>query len=269
MIGFADCDFDVLMSISNKSQEAFGKASWCPLVPKVKVELPYSTESGISKEQFEDFFGKLERQRYEGFYWEWSNGTVTMYEYASTKHGFAARSFDIELGFSAFTGGWERSLTFLGTGRLKNPNQYESNWEPDGAYKVKGRNGPVGHVDYPTPYPTVVLEVACLEPTIHVMNKGRALLSPDTTIQIVIIILIRPEIQGKGSLQLWKLQRDGLDVHFELGNPNCTVEGDPDFQLRLPVRLLFDDAPIPPALVGVENVLLDLFAWKRRYLGLP
>ena len=115
----------------------------------------------------------------------------------------------------------------------------------------------------------MVVEVATSESTLHVLNKGQALLSPGTSIQIVIIILIRPGIEGAGSLQLWKLQRDKLDVHFELGDPNCTAADDPSFQLRLPVRLLFDDAPIPPALDGVENVVLDLFAWKRRYLRRP
>ena len=110
-------------------------------------------------------------------------------------------------------------------------------------------------------------EVPPTPPTLS--EEGQAFLSHGTSIQIVIIILIRPEIEGAGSLQIWKLQRDGLDMHLELGNPNCTVADDPGFQLRLPVRLLFDDAPIPPALVGVENVLLDLFAWKRRYLDLP
>jgi hypothetical protein len=55
----------------------------------------------------------------------------------------------------------------------------------------------------------------------------------------------------------------GLVGRLDVVNQNCTVAGDPSFQLRLPVRLLFDDAPIPPALVGVENVLLDLFAWKQ------
>ena len=54
-----------------------------------------------------------------------------------------------------------------------------------------------------------------------------------------------------------------------MGDPNCTVPGDPNFQLRLPVRLLFEGAPIPPALVRFENVVLDLFAWKSRFFDLP
>jgi hypothetical protein len=61
-------------------------------------------------------------------------------------------------------------------------------------------------------------------------------------------------------------------MHYDLGDPNSTAAEDPSFQLRLHVRLLFDDAPIPLTLAGVENIvlvrLLDLFLWKRRYLRL-
>ena len=77
------------------------------------------------------------------------------------------------------------------------------------------------------------------------------------------------DLEGADSLQLWKIQRDRTDLHFRLGDPNCIAMGDPNFQLRLPGRLLFDDAPIPPALVGVENVVFDLFSFKREFLGLP
>ena len=95
-----------------------------------------------------------------------------------------------------------------------------------------------------------------------------ALLAPDTTIQIVVVIVIRSDRPGPDSLELFKLQRDRLDQHFELGNPNCTVPGDPSFELHLPVRLLFDDAPIPPALAGCGNIVMDLFSWKSRFLNL-
>jgi hypothetical protein len=40
-------------------------------------------------------------------------------------------------------------------------------------------------------YPTLIVEVASSESSLHVMNKGQALLSLDTSIQIVVIILIR------------------------------------------------------------------------------
>ena len=113
----------------------------------------------------------------------------------------------------------------------------------------------------------MVVEVASSEPTEHVLKKGRAFLCRETTIQIVIIILIRPDLAD--SLQLWKIQRDCTDLHFRLGDPNCIAMGDPNFQLRLPVRLLFDDAPIPPAIVGVENMVFDLFSFKREFLCLP
>ena len=59
----------------------------------------------------------------------------------------------------------------------------------------------------------MVVEVASSESTEHVLNKGWALLSYSTTIQIVVIILIRLHIGGTQSLQLWKLQRDRLDMH--------------------------------------------------------
>ena len=169
----------------------------------------------------------------------------------------------------SLVGGWDRALRAIGSTRLRNPDPEESNWEADCAYLPRGRDGPLGDVGNSMPYPSLVVEVASSESTEHVLNKGWTLLSHGTTIQIVVIILIRPHTVGAQSLQLWKLQRDRLDVHYEMGDPNCTVPGDPNFQLRLPVRLLFEGAPIPPALVEVENMVLDLFAWKSRFLDLP
>ena len=101
----------------------------------------------------------------------------------------------------------------IGSTRLTNPDPEESNWEADCAYLSRGRDGPLGDVENSMPYPSMVVEVASSESTEHVLNKGWALLSYSTTIQIVVIILIRLHIGGTQSLQLWKLQRDRLDMH--------------------------------------------------------
>jgi hypothetical protein len=107
--------------------------------------------------------------------------------------------------------------------------------------------------------------VASSETTQHVFNMITFYLRPCTLIQIVIVIDVLRTRDGEDSLQLYKFQRDPSDLHFELGDPNCTMLIDPRFQLALPVHLLFDNAPIPPSWSGL-NVMLDLFAWKGHYL---
>jgi Uma2 family endonuclease len=231
--------------------------------------MPFLTEHGVTRDQFEDFFGKLEAHSYEGFKWEWRKGEVLIYEVVGMPHEAAAHNFNFQFCTASMAEGYGRALRMIGSTRLRNPDPNESNWEPDCSYAPVARNGPFGDLEHLTPYPTMVVEVASSETDNHVLKKGRAYLSWGTTIQIVVIILIRPDLEGADTLQVWKFQRDRTDQHFRLGDPNCIAMGDPNFQLRLPVRLLFDDAPIPPALVGVENVLFDLFSFKREFLGLP
>ena len=258
-------------SLTSKcSESSDSNARWSPTVPRDvdfwQTEMPYLIEDGISKEQFEGFFCDLEVHAYEGFKWEWSEGRVWIYELVGQPHERASRAFEREINSQGAHGGWADSLSYNGSSRLINPNPNESNWEPDCSYLPERRNGPPGDVDGLDPYPTMVLEAATSETTQHVLNKVTSYLSPGTTIQVVIVIEVRRTIEGAGSLQLWKFQRDRSDLHFELGDPNCTMSNDPRFQLALPVHLLYDNAPIPPSLVGVENVVLDLFAWKRHYL---
>ena len=230
--------------------------------------MPHTTEDGISKEEFEEFFSNLELHSYKGYKWEWKMGAVIIYELVGFHHERAARTLDREMGALSLDGGWDRALLEMGSTRLLNPDPHSSNWEADCSYVPNGRNGPFGDLQGLTQYPTLVVEIAVSEPKQHALDKAWALLAPDTTIQIVVVIVIRSDRPGPDSLELFKLQRDRLDQHFELGNPNCTVPGDPSFELRLPVRLLFDDAPIPPALAGCENIVMDLFSWKSRFLNL-
>ena len=63
-----------------------------------------STDYGISKKQFEDFFCEMETHSYEGFKWEWSN-TVRIYELVGGQHEIAARAFGKEIGDVATVGG--------------------------------------------------------------------------------------------------------------------------------------------------------------------
>ena len=140
---------------------------------------------------------------------------------------------------------------------MVNPDPDDSDWQPDSSFFPDGRQGPKGSADQTSPYPTMVLEVATSETDDHVKAKAAKYLIPRTTIQIVIVLLIRPKEHGADCLKMLKYER-GQMVNpcweCSIGSPACTVPGDPSFKLLLPVKLLFDNVPIPLTLTGKTHV---------------
>ena len=76
--------------------------------------MPFITEKGITREQFEDFFGKLGGHSYEGFKWEWKKGEVLIYEVVGLRHEVAAQNFNFEFRAAALAEGCGRALHMLG-----------------------------------------------------------------------------------------------------------------------------------------------------------
>jgi hypothetical protein len=74
--------------------------------------------------------------------------------------------------------------------------------------------------------------------------------------------MIRPDVRGADRLQAMKFERGPGQSRpswkCSFADPVCTQADDPMFRLLNPVNL-FDNAPIPAALVGRTNVELDFF----------
>jgi hypothetical protein len=244
--------------------------AWVPFVPKV-IDLsqgPLVTDSGITKQQYEAFFSQIESASYCGFKWELAENEVRIYDMADVPHESASRAFENVFLKEAMRGGWDDSIKFTGGAKLFNPDPTNSNWEPDCSYLPVGRKGPKGSFDESIPYPTMILEVAASENDYHVKRKAVQYFAPNTAIQIVLVLLIRPELQGADRLQVLMYQRGQKNNpcwECAFDDPLCTQAGDSNFRLQLPVRLLFDQANIPSALAGQNYVELDLFKWKQVY----
>ena len=244
---------------------------WTPTLPKL-VDLtdgPLVLERGVEKSAFESFFSDTDTSSYYGYKLELLDNNVCIYDMVDMPHEKAIHAFDCVLISEAIRGNWLDNLRFGGSGRLKNPSQKDSDWQPDGSYFPDRRLGPVGSTDGTTRYPTMVLEVASSETDNHVKAKAIEYLGPNTSIQIVLVLLIRPNAQGADRLKALKYER-GHSVNpcweCSFADPQCIRAGDPAFRLPLPINLLFDNAPTPAALAGKSNVELDLFLWKDKYL---
>lgn len=241
---------------------------WTPIVPKV-VDFSYGplvTEHGVEKSAFEEFFSKIESPSYCGYKWELVDNNVVIYDMVDVPHEEAAEAFNYMITQEAVLGGWGAYLRYLRSSRLKNPAPSGSNWEPDNAYLPTNRAGPIGSFDESARYPTMVLEVAISESDDHVVDKAQKYLDPKTTIQIVLVLLVRPKLEGADRLQVFKFERGQQNPCWRcsFADPVCTQPNDPAFRLPIPIRLLFENAPPPPALAGRTNIELDLFIWKTR-----
>ena len=113
----------------------------------------------------------------------------------------------------------------------------------------------------------MVLEVALSETTDHVVSKAKTYLGPNTSVQIVLVLLIRPSEVGAAQLEVRKFERGQTANPWScsFADPACLRAGDPAFQLQLLVGPLFDNAPLPASLVGSSHVELDLVRWKQVY----
>ncbi len=113
----------------------------------------------------------------------------------------------------------------------------------------------------------MVLEVATSETKAHVFEKARKYFGPKTAIQIVLVLLVRPDLNGADRLQALKFERGQQNPCWQrsFADPVCSQAGDASFVLPLPVSLLFENAPTPAALAGKPHVELDLFAWKSYF----
>jgi hypothetical protein len=244
---------------------------WAPTIPKV-VDLSKGalvTDRGVKKQDFEAFFSNIESSSYLGYKWELADNEVCIFDMASGPHEKSAGTFDSFLADEARRGNWEMNIIFYRSVELINPAPNDSNWQADSSFVPVGRLGPMGSADCTTPYPAMVLEVASSETEPHVKARAAAYLAntPSTGVQIVIVLLLRPKKYGADRLKILKYERGRQNPCWEcaFADPACTRAGDPAFTLPLPVRLLFDNAPIPAALVGKTNVELDLFLWKELY----
>ena len=242
--------------------------TWAPIVPKV-VDLSNGslvTEHGVEKSEFEDFFSKIESSSYFGYKWELVDNNVVIYDMVDMPHEKAASAFEFVITREALLGGWDDYLQFGGSGKLKNSAPNDSNWQPDNSYFPAQRRGPIGSYDETTRFPTMVLEVATSESDEHVFSKAHKYLGPSTTIQIVVVLLVRPKLSGADRLQVLKFERGQQNPCWQRSfeDPVCTRAGDPAFRLPISVHLLFDNAPIPVALAGGPTVELDLYLWKKR-----
>ncbi len=247
--------------------------TWTPSVPKV-VDLSQGailTESDVQKSEFENFFAKLEEPYFHGYMWELIDNNVFIYDVADSPHEKAAGAFDGAFRDVAVQGGWIDYIVNTRSMELINPDSpNDSNWRPDGSFLPIGRLGPMGSRDKKVRYPTLVVEVASSETTNHVISKVHKYLGPNTTIQIVVVFLIRPDEKSPADrLQVQNFERGQPNPWVcSVGNPLCMKAGDPAFRLKLPVGLLFNSARLPPALLGKDNseLELDLFRWKQEYL---
>ncbi len=243
---------------------------WVPKLPQ-KVNLSHGailTEAGVTKDVFEAFFAKKETSSYAGYKWEMVDNKVYIYDMADTPHEGASGAFDLVFIEESIRGGWVNDIIPLKGATLRNPDPYKSDWQPDSSILPSLRGGPLGSHDKLRRYPTMVLEVASSETEDHVISKAKSYLGPNTSVQIVLVLLIRPTNIGADRLEVRKFERGRPLTNpwsCSFADPVCIRAGDPAFQLQLPVDLLFDTAPLPSALAGSSHVELDLFRWKQVY----
>ena len=219
------------------------------------------------KAHLRPFFSTEEASSYCDYKWELVNNNVVIFNFANSPHHKAARAFDSLVFLETIRGGWEFDLMCYGSTKFVNPDPKYSNWEPASSFVPRQRQGIMGSNDQLVPYPTMVLEIASSETERHAIDKARMFLGSKTEIQIVSVLLIRPKENGADCLQALKFERgpgqNSPCWKRSFADPVCSGPGDPMFRLPLPVKLLFDRAPVPTALAGKTNVELDLFLWKK------
>jgi hypothetical protein len=95
------------------------------------------------------------------------------------------------------------------------------------------------------------------------LKKLASILAPSLQF-IVLVLLVRPDLNGADRLQALKFERGQQNPCWQcsFADPVCSQAGNASFVLPLPVSLLFENAPTPAALAGKSHVELDLFAWK-------
>jgi Uma2 family endonuclease len=243
---------------------------WAPTVPKV-VDLSQGsivTDRGVEKSEFENFFAKSEESKYHGFMWELIDNNVLIYDMADSTHESAVGAFNDVFSDLCVRGGCDGFIKNTGSMELINPDSPEdSNWQPDCSFLPINRLGPMGSNDKKCRYPTLVVEIASSETNDHVISKARKYLGPHTTIQIVVVFLIRPdEVIPADRLQVLKFERGQQNPWAcSLADPFCTKAGGPAFKLQLPVGLLFNSATLPPGLLVNSELVLDLYLWKKQH----
>jgi hypothetical protein len=249
---------------------------WSPTLPKVvdlsKRELVI--DRGIPKSAFEAFSSDREASSYCGYKWELVDNNVRIYDRVDLPvlpHERGSRAFDAVVRDASREGGW--SIRNDGSGKLINLASDASNWQPDSSFYPSARQGQAGSVDKSAPYPTMVLEVASPESDSHVMIKAQSHLGI-SAVQIVVVLLIRPSLIGAHRLQVLKYERGQQNPQVpcwerSFADPLCTRAEDCSFMLPLPFCFLFDNAPVPAALVGKSNIELgDLqrfHLWKKEH----
>jgi hypothetical protein len=266
--GYVPFSISVKMLVQKTSTES---QIWVPKLPK-KFDLSQGailTEAGITKDAFEAFFAKQETSSYAGYKWEMVDNKVYIYDMADTPHERASGAFNLVFIEESIQGGRVDDIIPLQSAALTNPDPNMSDWQPDSSILPSLRAGPLGSHDKLLRYPTLVLEVASSEDDGHVISKAKSYLGPNTSVQIVLVLLLRPKKKGADRLEVRKFERGQPLTNpwsCSFGDPVCIRAGDPAFQLQLSVDLLFDNAPLPTALVGGSHVELDLFRWKQVYL---
>ena len=230
------CNFPVKMRIQKT-----GCHVWVPILPE-KVDFTNGailTEVGVTKDAFQAFFSRIETSSYEGFKWELVDNKVFIYDMADTRHEVETGAFVVVFVGEAIRGRWVDDIIPLGSAQLRNPEPNQSDWQPDSSILPIRRLGPIGSHDKLCRYPTMVLEVASSETTDHVVSKAKTYLGPNTSVQIVLVLLIRPSEVGAVQLEVRKFERGQTANPWScsFADPACLRAGDPAFQLQLPVAL--------------------------------
>jgi len=163
---------------------------WPPRLPQNLTEdkLPFvlaSPEEGVTREQYLAW----REMHPEGGKMEYENGTVQIVELPKRVHDATAQAIVQSVRDQAVRGGWEQHYDstggdmFIGNNRVK---------QPDAAFipTVLGRPAAIPSDPEGNPYPTVLAEVGLTETLPQMQAKVALWLSPQTTVEAVIMIKI-------------------------------------------------------------------------------
>jgi len=141
--------------------------------------------------------------------------------------------------------------------------------EPDGSIKPYDRKtkGPFSNRKHEE-FPTVIIEVEHTNKTLTQLKQELDdWLTDTTTVIIAIGLKIGERIKRNGEFSLTFIMkiRDNNDF-CEIELDKCTDYGNPHFQVKIPIKFIFDRGMLPKHLESTENIVLDLFALKRLML---
>ena len=130
-----------------------------------------------------------------------------MHDMANTPHESGCGAFDYVLLREAIRSGWEENVKLTQSVELFISDLNGSNLQPGFSFLSIGRRSAKGRVDKMIPYPMMVIEVASSETDNHVKRKAVKYLWPDTSIQVVLVLLIHPEQVGADRREMLMYQR--------------------------------------------------------------